>query len=293
MIVFIGAFIVTASVIGGYLIEGGKLKVLMQWVEFIIIGGAALGALIIMSPKKVLLDMVKLALMSIKGTPYNRVAYEEVLKVLYELFLLGRRNGMIALEEHVMNPEASTIFQKYPTFLHNHHALTFLCNGLRPVIDGKIKPEQLKILLDSEIESMENEHHAPISVLIKAADSMPGFGIVAAVLGIVLTMAAISGPIETIGHKVAAALVGTFLGILLSYGYLNPLAVNMEFTSAAEIAFTRCISISVINFASGMAPMMAVEIARRGLSSDVRPTADELEAMLKALNTVVPMNKAA
>jgi len=198
--------------------------------------------------------------------------------------LLGRRNGMIALEEHVMNPETSVIFQKYPSFIKNHHAITFLCNGLRPIIDGKIKPDQLRVLMDVEMETMETEHHAPISVLTKAADAMPGFGIVAAVLGIVITMAAISGPIEEIGHKVAAALVGTFLGIFLSYGFMNPLAVNMEFICASEMAFTRCIAASVVSFANGMAPIMAVEIARRGLSSDVRPTSDALEAMLKALN---------
>src|SRR5260221_6556190 len=132
---------------------------------------------------------------------------------------------------------------------------------------------------------MEIAHHDPISVLTKAADAMPGFGIVAAVLGIVITMAAISGPIEEIGHKVAAALVGTFLGIFLSYGFMNPLAVNMEFICASEMAFTRCIAASIISFANGMAPIMAVEVARRGLSSDVRPTADDLQATLETLNS--------
>ena len=285
MIVFIGAFVVLGSVLGGFIMAGGNVGALIHVSEFIVIGGAALGALIIMSPKKVLIDMVKLALIAIKGAPYTRAAYMDLLKVLYELFLLGRRNGMIALEEHVMTPDSSSIFQKYPRFLKNHHAVEFLCSGLRPIIDGKIKPDQLKMLLDVEMESMENEHHAPISVLSKAADAMPGFGIVAAVLGIVITMAAISGPIEEIGHKVAAALVGTFLGIFLSYGFMNPLAVNMEFVAGAEMAYTRCIASSVISFANGMAPIMAVEVARRGLTSDVRPTADELEATLKALTS--------
>src|SRR5262245_48530349 len=280
MIVIIGAFIVVASVIGGFVMGGGHVGALMHLSELIVIGGAALGALVIMSPKKVLVDMSKLVLATLKGAPHNKNAYEELLKALYELFMLGRRNGMIALEEHVMNPEASSIFQKYPTFLKNHHAVAFLCGGLRPIIDGKIKPDQLKVLMDVEMESMENEHHAPIGVLSKAADAMPGFGIVAAVLGIVITMAAISGPIEEIGHKVAAALVGTFLGIFLSYGFMNPLAVNMEFVCAAEMIYTRCIAASVISFANGMAPIMAIEVARRGMSSDVRPSADELETML-------------
>lgn len=284
MIIFFGVLIVFGTVIGGFLMAGGHVGSLMHISEFIIIIGAALGSLVIMSPKKVLIDMVKLILSAIKGSPFNRQSYDDLLKALYELFLLGRRNGMIALEDHVMNPGQSSILQKYPGFIKNHHSLTFLCNGLRPIIDGKIKPEQLKGLMEAEMNSMETEHHAPINVLTKAADAMPGFGIVAAVLGIVITMASISGPIEEIGYKVAAALVGTFLGIFISYGFMNPLAVNMEFVAEAEMAYTRCIATSVVSFASGMAPIMAVEVARRGLSSDVRPSADEMEAMLKALN---------
>jgi chemotaxis protein MotA len=184
----------------------------------------------------------------------------------------------------VGNPEGSAIFNKYPSFLKNHHALTFLCGGLRPIIDGKIKPDQLQKLMDAELVTLEDEHHAPISVLTKAADAMPGFGIVAAVLGVVITMGAISGPIEEIGHKVGAALVGTFLGIFISYGLMNPLAVNIEFVCAAESAFLKCIAQSVVGFANGMAPLMAIEVARRSLTSDVRPSAEEMEAMMKGLS---------
>lgn len=284
MIVLIGAIVVMLSVVGGFVMAGGHVGALLHISELIMIGGAAIGALVIMSPRKVLIDLGRLAVLSIKGAPHNRKTYEDLLKALYELFLIGRRNGMIALEEHVLDPLSSSIFAKYPTFLKNSHAVQFLCSGLRPMIDGKIKPDQLKQLMQVEMESMEAEHHAPISVLTKAADAMPGFGIVAAVLGIVITMAAISGPIEQIGHKVAAALVGTFLGIFLSYGFMNPLAVNMEFICAAEMAYTRCIAAAVESFAQGMAPLMAIEVARRGLTSDVRPTADDLETMLKALN---------
>jgi chemotaxis protein MotA len=284
MIIIIGLIIVFGAVIGGFVMEGGNVLVLMQIAEFVIIGGAALGSLIVMSPKKVLIDITKGILKALKGAPYGKREYEELLKALYELFLLGRRNGMIALEEHVMNPKTSSIFTKYPTFLKNEHAIEFLCNGLRPIIDGKIKPDQLKLLMETELESKEEEHHAPVSVLTRVADSMPGFGIVAAVLGVVLTMGAIAGPIEEIGLKVAAALVGTFLGILLCYGLIGPLAVNMEFIGNSEIAYFRCIAAAVVGFASGMAPIMAVEVGRRGLTSDVKPTADELEAMLKSLN---------
>ena len=285
MIVIIGSLIVMASVIGGFMMAGGHVGALIQISEFVVIVGSAGGAMIIMAPKKVLIDLFKMTLGSIKGPRFSRVAYEELLKALYELFMLGRRNGMIALEEHVMNPTTSTIFVKYPTFIGNPHAVELLCGGLRPIIDGKVKPDQLKMLLETELESMEEEHHRPIDVLTKTADAMPGFGIVAAVLGIVITMGSIAGPIEQIGHHVAAALVGTFLGILISYGFLNPLAVNMGFLSAAEMTYSRCIATAVVGFAGGMAPIMAVEMARRGLSSDVKPQADELEALLKGLNS--------
>src|SRR6266496_2020296 len=222
MLIIIGAIIVTASVMGGFIMAGGRPVNLIQMSEFVVIAGSALGALVTMAPKKVILDMLKQILTALKGTPYSKTAYEELFKALYELFMLGRRNGMIALEEHVTNPDGSSIFNKYPSVSKNHHAIQFLCSGLRPIIDGKVKPDQLKALMEIELEAMEDEHHNPISVLTKAADAMPGFGIVAAVLGIVITMAAISGPIEEIGHKVAAALVGTFLGIFLSYGFMNP-----------------------------------------------------------------------
>jgi len=285
MIISIGSIIVFLSVVGGFLIGGGHIGALMHFNELLIIGGGALGAMIIMSPKKVLVDMVKGLVTCLKGAPYNRAAYDELLKVLYELFQLGRRNGMIALEEHVLEPKTSSIFKKYPLFSANHEAMEFLCGSLRPIIDGKIKPDQLRLLLDVEIGRLETEHHAPVNVLTKAADAMPGFGIVAAVLGIVITMASISGPIETIGEKVAAALVGTFLGIFLAYGFMNPLAMNLEFIGEAELDFTKCIAACVIGFANGMAPVTAVELGRRGLSSDLRPSADELEQMFKSLKS--------
>ena len=284
MIVIIGAIIVLGSVIGGFVMGGGHPLALLHLSEFVIIVGAAGGALVIMSPKKVLIDLAKQVTGTLKGTPYNKQAYDELFKALYELFMLGRRSGMVALEEHVMNPESSSIFGKYPSFQKNHHAIDFLCNGLRPIIDGKIKPDQLKLLLEIELEAMEEEEEKPVSVLTKAADAMPGFGIVAAVLGIVITMASIAGPIEQIGEKVAAALVGTFLGIFISYGFMNPLAVNMEFVNMAGMTYIRCIAASVIGFANGMSPIMAVEVARRGLSSEVKPSSDDLETMLKSLN---------
>jgi chemotaxis protein MotA len=285
MIVLIGSFIVLASVLGGFMMAGGHVGALIHLSEFIIIGGAALGALVIMSPKKVLIDLAKQCVGALKGAPYGPADYEELFKALYELFMLGRRNGMIALEEHVTGPQTSTIFTKYPRFSHHAKAVEFLCSGLRPIIDGKIKPDQLRMLLDIELQTLETEEEHPVHVLTKAADAMPGFGIVAAVMGIVITMGAIAGPIEEVGHKVAAALVGTFLGIFLSYGFMNPLAVNIEFLNHAHMAYLRCIATAVAGFANGMAPIMAIEVARRGLSADVKPAADALEAMLKSVGT--------
>ncbi len=283
MIVILGALIVIGSVLGGFILAGGNTMALLHLSELIMIGGAALGALVLMSPKHVLVALFKQTIGALKGSPYSKKAYDELFSALYELFMLGRRGGMVALEEHIMTPETSTIFQKYPGFQKNKHAMEFLCNGLRPIIDGKIKPDHLKLLLDIELDAMEREHEQPIGVLTKAADAMPGFGIVAAVLGIVITMASISGPIEKIGEKVGAALVGTFLGIFISYGFMNPLAVNMEFIGVAEAAYIRCIAASVVSFANGMSPIMAVEIARRGLTSEVKPSSEGLEAMLKSL----------
>jgi chemotaxis protein MotA len=284
MTVLIGAIIVLLSVLGGFMLGGGHVGALLHLSEWIIIGGAALGALVIMSPRSVMQLLLRQSFAAFKGAPHSRRAYEELFKALYELFMLGRRNGMIALEEHVLQPNTSSILTRYPSLLANRNALSFLCDGLRPIIDGKIKPDQLKLLMDIEMHSLEEEDYQPVGVLMKAADAMPAFGIVAAVMGIVITMGSIAGPIEEIGHKVASALVGTFLGIFIAYGFMHPFAANIEFINTARMAYYRCIAAAVIAFANGMAPIMAVEIARRGLNQDVKPDADRLEAMLKSVN---------
>ena len=284
MIILLGTIVVIVSVAGGFVMSGGNFSTLLHLSEFVIIGGAALGAMIIMAPKKVLLELGRQCLHALKGTPFKRNAYDELFMVLYELFLLGRRSGLIALEDHLITPSSSAIFRRYPSLVENKDGLEFLCGALRPVIDGRVKPDQLRQLLETDLNRMEEEGHAPIGILSRTGDALPGFGIVAAVLGIVNTMSAIAGPIEKIGLKVAAALVGTFLGIFLAYGFVNPLAVNMEFNLVARLAYFRCISAAVVSFAAGMAPGMAVELARRSLSDELRPNADELEKMLKALN---------
>lgn len=281
MLVIVGALVVTGCVLGGFMMVGGNPASLWHPNEFVVIIGSAVGALIIMSPAPVLKAAIANMIGVLKPNPYSKLAYEELFKALYELFLAGRKNGMIALEEHVNDPSASSIFSKYPNLLKNKHSMEFMCGGLRPIIDGKIKPDQLKMLMDVELKAMDNDHHKPINVLMKVGDSFPGFGIVAAVLGIILTMGAISGPIEMIGYKVGSALVGTFLGILVAYGYVNPAVTAMEFLGEAESEFNKCIASAISSFANGMAPIMAVEVARRGLSAHIKPDGESFEDMLK------------
>lgn len=285
MIILLGVIIVLGSVLGGFLMAGGNIGNLMHFSEWIIIGGAGLGSMVIMAPKKMLVTLFRQMSQAFRGVPYNRSDFEELFKALYELFVLGRRNGMVALEEHVLAPQNSAIFQRYPGFLRNKAALDFVCGGLKPIIDGRIKPDQLRHLMEVELDRMEEDDHAVVMVLMRTSDAMPGFGIVAAVLGIVNTMQAIAGPIETIGKKVAAALVGTFLGIFIAYGFLAPLAANMEFINASRLAYLRCIAECVGSFANGQAPLMAIEFGRRSLEADMCPGADELEEMLKGVGT--------
>ena len=185
------------------------------------------------------------------------------------------------LEAHVANPHQSDIFRKYPLIANNHHVAEFICSGLSPIIEGIAKPEQLPALMQAELNVIEEEHHAPLGVLQKTADALPGFGIVAAVLGIVITMGSIDGPVEEIGHKVGAALVGTFLGILLSYGFFGPLASRMEFLGAAHMAFFRTINTVILAFVNDVPPKVAIEQARRSVGTEMRPSREELDQLFK------------
>jgi chemotaxis protein MotA len=282
MLVIVGVIVVMACVLGGFMLSGGHVGALIHPAEILTIAGASLGAAVIMSPRKVLFDTVKSVVQALKGSPFNKKAYEELFQTMYELFRLARRDGTLALEPHLSNPHDSSIFNKYPSIGKNHHTTKFICSSLSPIMDGSVTPEQLPSLLAAELKALEDEHHGPVSVITKTADALPGFGIVAAVLGIVITMAHIDGPVHEIGHKVGAALVGTFLGILLSYGMFAPLAVKMEFIGAAELAYYRTIASLVEGFANQMPPKVVLELARRGLSREVRPEQEELEALLKA-----------
>lgn len=280
MIVIVGSLIVIGCVLTGFTMAGGHIGALIHPSEIITIGGAATGALITMCPKKVLIDLVKGVLQCIKGSPYNKAAYEELFKLLYDLLRLARREGILSLESHVSNPEESAIFRKYPRILHNHHVVEFICGAITILVEGTMKPEQLPGLLEAEIKVIEDEHHAPTGVMSKTADALPGFGIVAAVLGIVVTMGAIDGPVEEIGEKVGAALVGTFLGILLSYGFFAPLAVKMEFLGTAEIAYFRTAATVIEGLAMGVPPKVSLELARRGTAPEVRPSRARLDELL-------------
>lgn len=285
MFIIIGCIVVVGAVLGGFTWAGGHVEALIHPSEIVTIGGAALGAAIIMSPPKVLKDLVRGMIQCLKGSPFNKNAYEELFKCMYHLLRVARRDGLLALEGHVSNPHDSDIFHKYPGIHKNHHVTEFICGALGPVIEGAIPPERVPELLETELKAIEEEHHGPLGVLSKTADGLPGFGIVAAVLGIVITMAHIDGPVEEIGHKVGAALVGTFLGILASYGFLAPLATRMEFLGASELMYFRTIAAIVEGFVHNLPPKVAVDQARRGLSSEFRPTRERVEELFKEVES--------
>lgn len=283
MLILIGAVIVMASTIGGFLIAGGNPLVLLHVSEFVVILGVAAGVLVIASPGHVLKEIVHKVKECVTGKSAGEKEFTDLLKLLYEIFMVGRRNGLIALEEHIMDPKKSAIFARYPSILQHHERLEFLCNGLKPVIDGKIKPDQLEELMNAELDAKAAEAEHPVHILQLVGDSLPGIGIVAAVLGIINTMAAISEGPEKVGEKVAAALTGTLLGIFVAYGFINPLANRVKFNNASDVQFLKCIKQAVAGFAKGLAPLTAVEVARRSLDSNVQPGASELEAALKAM----------
>ena len=283
MLIIIGAVIVMASTIGGFMIAGGQPLVLLHVSEFVVILGVAAGVLVIASPGHVLKEIIHKLKECVSGKSATEKDFSELLKLLYEIFMVGRRNGLIALEEHIMDPKKSSLFQRYPSILNHHERLEFLCNGLKPVVDGKIKPDQLEDLMQAELQAKSAEAEHPVHILQLVGDSLPGIGIVAAVLGIINTMSAISEGPEKVGEKVAAALTGTLLGIFVAYGFVNPLANRVKFNNQSDEQFLKCIKQAVAGFAKGLAPLTAVEVARRSLDSNVQPGGSELEAALKSL----------
>ena len=285
MLIIIGYIIVIGATLGAFTMAGGHLSLLMHPAELVAIGGITLGIAVICAPKDVLIRTAKAVLGALKGAGPKKEDYLDLMKILYELFMLGRRNGLLALDEHVSAPESSSIFQSYPQFLADKEKLTFLCSALRPIIDGKIKPDQLEPLLKAEIDAKKHAAHGPINVLHLLGDSLPGIGIVAAVMGIILTMSYIDEGPMVIGSKVSAALSGTFFGIFAAYGFINPICNNIEFANESEEAYYICMSRSIGAFARGLAHIMAVELARRSLESGLVPSADDLENILKSSTT--------
>ena len=283
MLILIGAVIVIGSTLGGFMLAGGNPLVLMHVSEFVVILGVGAGVLVIASPGHVLKEIGHKVKGAIVGKTASEKEFVDLLKLLYEVFMVGRRNGLIALEEHIIEPQKSSIFKRYPSVLNHEQRLEFLCNGLKPVIDGKIKPDQLEDLMAAELEAKSVEAEHPVHILHLVGDSLPGIGIVAAVLGIINTMASISSGPEKVGQSVAAALTGTFLGIFVAYGFVNPIANRVKFNNASDEQFLKCVKQAVAGFAKGLAPMTAVEVARRSLDSNVQPAADKLEIALKAL----------
>lgn len=286
MLVIVGGVIVFGAVVGGYLMAHGNLSVLIQPAEVVIIFGAALGALVISSPMHVLTGVIKGALKTITGGGgYTKKDYLEALLLLSEIFTKIRKEGLISIEQDVEEPENSTIFSKYPKFIKNHHALGLLTDTLRTVMTTTISPYELESILDTELETLHETESAPVKNLQNIAESLPGLGIVAAVLGVVITMGKIKEPPEVLGYHIGAALVGTFLGVLMCYGFVGPLARRLEASVNEEKEYLLVIKSALISFVGGAAPQIAVEFARRSIPPHLRPTFHELDEEIRALKS--------
>jgi chemotaxis protein MotA len=285
MLPIIGIVIVLGAIAAGYTMEHGSFRVLMQPAELVIIFGAAMGTLVIANPLPVLKKIVKGLAGVFSGSRFTKAYYLESLKMLYELFALSRKAGTAKLEEEVDNPAKGTVLVKYKKFSSDHHSLQFLCDTLRIVVSGGVDPMEIDTMMEMDLEVHHSESAKPIAALNTMADALPGLGIVAAVLGVVLTMGALGGPKEAIGEKVAAALVGTFLGILLCYGIFGPLAIAMGKNSEAESEYLAFLRMASLGFIKDLSPIMAIELARRSIPGELRPTFQEMEGTCRGGGT--------
>src|SRR6202453_1382542 len=276
MFAIIGIVIVFGSVLGGYLMEHGNVRVLVQPAELVVIGGAAIGTVLIANPLHILKQIVGGVIGVFGGSKFTKLRYLDSLKMMYELLNKARREGLMALEADVEDPAKSPLLSKYPAFIKDHHIRDYFCDTMRMAVSG-VEAFDLDQLLDLDMEVHHHNAGQPIAALSSMADSLPGLGIVAAGLGVVLTMGALGGPPEEIGRKVAAALVGTFLGILLCYGLVGPIAANMVKLADDERAYLYVLRVVMITFLKGTAPIMAVEAARRAIPGHVRPSFQEVE----------------
>jgi chemotaxis protein MotA len=279
--VVIGLLILFGSVIGGFVMHHGQVGALIQVNEFIIIGGAAFGAMVIQNPMSVIKGSFTGVLGLLKPNKFANETYSELLQVLYEVFQRARKDGLVGLESHIEDPSKSDIFTKFPHFSGHAAGVALLADTLKVLLTGAVEDHNLAEILDIDLDQqLEANMHVP-HALTSVGDAMPGFGIVAAVLGIIITMGSIGGAASEIGEKVASALVGTFLGILLSYGVIGPMAKAIENRVKAEHAYMCCIRTALLSFARGDAPMTAVEFARRNIDPHDRPSFAELEALTR------------
>ncbi len=276
MLSIVGMILVCVTVFGGFLLEGGHFQVLVQPIEVLIIGGAALGSLLVSTPMNVIKTLIAQILAVFKGKTPTKQEYIDLLCLLFDLTKTAKANPL-SIEGHVENPENSEIFKKYPSVLHNHHAIEFLCDTLKVQLSGSMSPYDLEDLMDADIAVIHEEEFKAPGALTKTGDAMPGLGIVAAVLGVVITMGKLSQGKEVIGHSVAAALVGTFLGILACYGFMGPLAGKIESNLSAEGKSLTVIKACLVAFAKNCGPKVCVEFARRSIPAEVRPSFKELD----------------
>ncbi len=284
MFFLIGLAIVIGSVLGGYLPHGDP-GVLMQPLELLIIGGAAVGAFVIANPKDVILASGKHLSRLLKGAPHSKEDYVDLLVLQFTLFKLAKSKGALALEAHIETPESSTIFENHPNFMKNTAAVEFMCDTLRVITMGTENPHELTEMMEGNIDSRKHEAHAVAHAIGQMGEGMPAFGIVAAVLGVIVTMGSISEPPEVLGGLIGAALVGTFLGILMSYGFISPMSANLETYADAESKYLECIKTGIIAHVSGYAPAISVEFARKILAGHDRPSFMEIE---DATSNVLP-----
>ncbi|MDA8384390.1 MAG: flagellar motor stator protein MotA [Betaproteobacteria bacterium] len=282
MLVLIGWAVVLGAVFGGFALEGGELGALMQPIELLMIGGAALGSFFVGNSPKAIKAVLKTLPSVFKGSGYTKALYMDLLALLYEILAKVRKEGLMAIERDIDGVEESPIFSKYPNILSHHHAVEFMADYLRLMVGGNLNAFELENLMDSEIETHHKEGEVPVHVLAKLGDAMPAFGIVAAVMGVVHTMASADQPPAVLGALIAKALVGTFLGILLSYGIVGPLSTAVEHRLHESSKVFECIKVTLLASLNGYAPQVAIEFGRKVLYSTERPTFSELEEEIKS-----------
>ncbi|MGA2206413.1 MAG: flagellar motor stator protein MotA [Terracidiphilus sp.] len=291
MFAIVGIFAVFAAIVAGFLMEKGHIAVLIQPAELLIIAGAASGTVLVANPLRILQAMAAGLAGILKGSPFTKERYLRTLKMMYQFLNKVRKEGLLAVEMDVEKPAESAIFKNYPEFLNDHHARDFVCDTLRTAITGGVEPFDMDQMMELDMEVHYHEETQPVDALATVADSLPGLGIVAAVLGVVITMGALGGPAEEIGKHVAAALVGTFLGILLCYGVVGPLAANMRKLADEQNEYLHVLRVLLLAFLKGSAPMIAIELSRRAIPAYARPSFDEMEKSCK--NKIEPAKAAA